>query len=285
MNEDSGVGGHTSGLGATQRTDRWWIEPLWTALGFLAFVVYSNWAAFQGEHFWIGEQGVGGYLSPFYSPVLFYPDGAAESLHAHAWLGEWPTWLKSIWPPFMPQSPAWLILAGPMSFRATCYYYRKFYYRSLFLAPPGCAVGPAKQKKYRGETALLLFQNLHRYTWYIAVCFIAILSWDAFVSFWEGGVVGGNFGVGVGSIVLTINPILLGMYTFGCHSCRHLVAGKLNCFSCGLVPKARHSLWQKVTNLNENHMFWAWVSMVWVGLTDVYVRLVSMGVINDLNTW
>ena len=92
---------------------------------------------------------------------------------------------------------------------------------STVTTPPGCAVGPMGQKKYRGETALFLFQNLHRYTWYIAVCFIAILSWDAFVSYWEGGIVGGNFGVGVGSIVLTINPILLGMYTFGCHSCRH----------------------------------------------------------------
>ena len=82
-----------------------------------------------------------------------------------------------------------------------------------------------------------------------------------------------------------LNPILLGMYTFGCHSCRHLVAGKLDCFSCGAVPKARYSLWQKVTKLNENHMFWAWVSMIWVGLTDAYVRLCSMGIITDLNTW
>jgi hypothetical protein len=32
-------------------------------------------------------------------------------------------------------------------------------------------------------------------------------------------------------------------------------------------------------------MLWAWVSMIWIGLTDVYIRLVSMGVIQDLNTW
>ncbi len=64
-----------------------------------------------------------------------------------------------------------------------------------------------------------------------------------------------------------------------------MVARKRNCFSCGAVPKARYSLWQKVTKLNENHMFWAWVSMIWVGLTDAYVRLCSMGIITDLNTW
>jgi hypothetical protein len=27
------------------------------------------------------------------------------------------------------------------------------------------------------------------------------------------------------------------------------------------------------------------MSLFWVGFTDVYVRLVSMGVITDLNTW
>ena len=32
-------------------------------------------------------------------------------------------------------------------------------------------------------------------------------------------------------------------------------------------------------------MQFAWVSLIWVVFTDVYVRLVSMGVITDLNTW
>jgi hypothetical protein len=29
-------------------------------------------------------------------------------------------------------------------------------------------------------------------------------------------------------------------------------------------------------------MLYAWISLVWVALTDLYVRLVSMGVIHDL---
>jgi hypothetical protein len=29
-------------------------------------------------------------------------------------------------------------------------------------------------------------------------------------------------------------------------------------------------------------MEFAWVSLIWVALTDVYVRLLSMGVISDL---
>jgi len=36
-------------------------------------------------------------------------------------------------------SPAFLILIGPLSFRLTCYYYRKAYYRSFWLAPVACA--------------------------------------------------------------------------------------------------------------------------------------------------
>ena len=32
-------------------------------------------------------------------------------------------------------------------------------------------------------------------------------------------------------------------------------------------------------------MAFAWVSLFWVAVTDLYVRLVSMGVITDLNTW
>jgi hypothetical protein len=29
-------------------------------------------------------------------------------------------------------------------------------------------------------------------------------------------------------------------------------------------------------------MEWAWISLYWVGFADLYVRLVSMGIITDL---
>ena len=209
-----------------------------------------------------------------------------ETPVAHAWLGAWPAWLQNVWPAWLPTSPAWLILAGPLSFRATCYYYRKFYYRAYFMSPPGCAVGPAPQKRYMGETFFFLFQNLHRYTWYIAVTYIVILGWDAFVGFWQHGeVLSGQFGIGVGTVMLCLNAVFLGLYVLGCHSCRHIVAGKLNCFSCTKITRTRYSLWQRVTRLNEHHMFWGWVSMIWVGLTDAYIRLCANGIITDYNTW
>ncbi len=265
----------------TQRTDRWWFEPLWTAIGFLCFVIYTTWAMLQGNYYWwsAGVEGFGGYLSPFYSPLIFInpiANGAAPM--DHSWFGSWPEW----WPNLIPASPAILILAGPLSFRMTCYYYRKFYYRAYFMSPPGCSVKGIRNKKYKGETALLIFQNLHRLTLYIAIGIIFILSYDAILSFFQGG----KFGVGVGSIILTINPILLIGYTFGCHAFRHLIGGQKDCFTCpNGKPTFRYRIWKRVSWLNGHHMIWAWISMIWVAFTDIYVRMVSSGYWIDMNTW
>jgi hypothetical protein len=270
-------GGFRTGLAATMRTDRWWVEPLWTGVGFALFVLYSTWAAFQGDYYFFG-----GYLSPMYSPLLFTdPSMPGAAPLEHAIFGAWPTWLRAIWPPFVPPSPAILILAAPLSFRLTCYYYRKFYYRAYFMTPPACAVGARPQRNYKGETALFLFQNLHRYTLYIAIAYILVLSYDAFLAFWRDG----HFGIGVGTLVLAINPILLATYTLGCHSFRHLVGGRLDCFTCDSAAKTRYGIWQKVSWLNGRHMLFAWISLIWVGFADFYVRMVSMGYIHDLSTW
>jgi hypothetical protein len=267
------MGGHRKGLAQTSRTDVWWLEPLATGAGFLAFVLYSTWAAFQASHYFFDP-----YLSPFYSPLLFVnPDVAGGAPVEHAWFGAWPAW----WPAWLPASPAFFILAFPLSFRLTCYYYRKFYYRSYFLSPPACAVGAFPQSKYKGETVLFLFQNLHRFTLYFAIAFIALLYYDGFMAFFKDG----KFGVGVGTIVLLINPTLLALYTFGCHSFRHLTGGRLDCFSCDAASSARHKVFEKVSWLNARHMRFAWFSLFWVGFSDVYVRLVSMGVIHDFSTW
>jgi len=196
----------------------------------------------------------------------------------HSWFGSWPSWM----PKLIPATPAILILAGPLSFRMTCYYYRKFYYRAYFLTPPACAVGGVQQKEYKGETALLVFQNLHRYTLYIALGFVAMLTYDGILAFFRGG----KFGVGVGSIVLMINPILLAGYTFGCHALRHLVGGDKDCFTCPKgKPTTRYKLWKGVSWLNGRHMIWAWLSMIWVVFADIYVRMVSTSKWVDYSTW
>jgi len=282
MSNTALTGGHAGGFGANQRTDRWWVGPLLTLFGLLGFVVYTTWAAFEGTHFWYANgitEGFGGYLSPLYSPVLYHPgDVLGGTPASHAWISQiWPSW----WPDFMPASPAFFILIFPGSFRFTCYYYRKAYYRAFSATPPACAVGARGQGTYRGETRWMLFQNLHRYALYFAIIFIGILAFDAVQGFFRGGV----FGVGVGSIVLTINVVLLAGYTFGCHSFRHLIGGKLNKFSGCAFAQVRHGAWKQCSALNERHMLFAWMSLFWVGFTDVYVRLVSAGVWTDYSTW
>jgi len=267
------IGGHENGFGATQRTDAWWQAPAAVFAGFSAFVVYVTWAAFQGEHYFTNP-----YLSPLYSPVTWVNTAAAGSAPlSHAWFGTTPGW----WPSFLPYSPAFFILPFPGLFRLTCYYYRKAYYRAFVGSPPACAVGPASKKKYEGETKVLLFQILHRYTMYFAVIFVFILYYDAFIAFFKDG----KFGFGVGTFVLLLNATLLGCYTFGCHSFRHLIGGRQDCMTCVGKPTLRYKGWKRSSWLNARHQLFAWLSLFWVGFTDVYVRLVSMGVITDLNTW
>lgn len=227
----------------TLRRDAWWLQPLLVVLGLGGFVIYSTWAALQGRNYYAEP-----YLSPFYSPLI---------------LVDW-------W----PFSPAILILWSPLGFRVTCYYYRKAYYRSFFWDPPACAVGEPR-KEYHGETKFpFILQNLHRYFLYAAVVVLAFLWYDAIIAFFFNG----HFGVGVGSLVLLANVILLSFYTFSCHSLRHLIGGNLGCFSA--CPN-RHKLWGQVSRLNERHMLWAWISLAMVGFADLYVRLVAAGVITD----
>jgi len=124
----------------------------------------------------------------------------------------------------------------------------------------------------------LILQNLHRYFLYVALIFLIILWYDAIRAFWfEEG-----FGIGVGSLVLLTNIILLSLYTFSCHSLRHIVGGKLDCFSCVSFGGPRHAAWRGTTILNERHMLFAWLSLFSVGLSDLYVRLVATGTIRDL---
>ena len=233
-------------LFGTQRNDIWWVGPLATGVGLLIFVVYVTWAGLVGVHYQWGP-----YLSPFSSPLID-PD----------------------WWPF---SPAIFILWAPGGFRLTCYYYRKAYYRAFFLTPAACAVG-GRPQKYRGERALLIFQNLHRYMLPFALALVVFLAHDAVVSFRFAD----GWGIGVGSIVLTLNAIFLAAFTFGCNSLRHLVGGNVDCFSCVRFGPQRYKVWQIVTRFNEHHMEWAWISLFWVGFTDLYVRLLSMGIITDL---
>jgi hypothetical protein len=245
-------------FGRTSRKDMWWLQPLAVFLGFSCFIVYVTWAAFQGVHYRSGP-----YLSPLYSPELW-------GNPLTAWIGGKPGW----YPSWLVFSPAFFILWGPGGFRFTCYYYRGAYYKSFWADPPSCTVGEPR-KSYRGERKFpLILQNIHRYFLYVALFFIADLAYDAWNGFWFNG----HFGVGVGSIVLLLNVVLLSLYTFGCHALRHRVGGVLDRLTGSPVRQKAHEC---VSCLTARHQMWAWISLFWVGFTDFYVRACSMGLIRD----
>ena len=244
----------------TLRQDNWWVYPLLTFLGFTAFVVYSTWRAFSGDNYYSTP-----YLSPFYSPCLATAcvDGSSDLGQP---VGDW--WRLS---------PALIILVFPLGFRLTCYYYRKAYYRSFWLSPPACAVAEP-HGKYTGETRLpLILQNIHRYFWVAAVLVGAVLTFDTILAFRNED---GEWGhMGLGTLIFLANITFIWLYTLGCHSCRHIVGGRLRHFSKHPV---RYKMWGFVSKLNAKHGAYAWLSLFSVAIADLYVYLLATDTINDL---
>lgn len=232
------------------RRDLWWIQPVLTVAVLGAFGIYAFWAGVIAQTGHVVEP----YLSPFYSPLI---------------ITEW-------W----PLSPALLVMWATLFFRVTCYYYRKSYYRAFFWDPPACTVGELRgtNENYGGENRFpYILQNLHRYLWWASSVVLLFLWYDTIKAFFfhEG------FGIGAGSAILLVNVILLSGYSLSCHSFRHIVGGKVNCYSCTLGGRVRYKLWNWASMLNVFHGQWAWFSLVVVALTDLYIRLVAAGTITD----
>jgi hypothetical protein len=257
----AGVGGPARArIGArTLRQDRWWVAPLTTFVVFFAFVVYATIRAFQGSHYYVEP-----YLSPFYSPCLgSCVSGSSDFGQPFAW---WPL------------SAALIVLIFPLGFRLSCYYYRKAYYRAFWLSPPACAVAEPHHA-YSGESRFpLILNNIHRYFWYAAVVVALVLTYDTVLAF--GPAEGESAGVhmGLGSLVFLINIVLIWLYTLSCHSCRHIVGGRLRHFSKHPV---RYRMWSWVSRLNARHSLYAWLSLFSVALADLYVLLLASGAFSD----
>jgi hypothetical protein len=241
----------------TLRQDRWWLYPLTTFVAFAAFVVYATVRAFWGNHTYFHDP----YLSPFYSPCL-----TSDCMKEAADFGRPITWWSL--------SPALIILIFPLGFRMSCYYYRKAYYRAFWLSPPACAVAEP-HSGYSGERRFpLIINNIHRYFWYVAVLFAILLTYDAVISFKDAD--GGH--VGLGSIILVVNAALIWLYTLSCHSCRHVVGGRLRHFSKHPV---RYQAWTFVSKLNSKHAQFAWLSLFSIAIADLYIYLLANGTISE----
>src|SRR5690606_11896519 len=121
-------------------------------------------------------------------------------------------------------------------------------------------------------------QNLHRYFLYLSIPILLFLWYDTLMAFrFPDG-----FGIGVGSLVLLANVVLLSGYLLGCHSLRHLIGGRVDCYSCSRFGEARHKGWKAASVFNRHHMLWAWASLAFVCFADFYVRMVASGAVADL---
>lgn len=249
----------TTVLPAGQRTlrrDLWWLEPALVVTGFTLFVIYSLWTGTQTAGYYSEP-----YLSPYFSPCI--TANCEHLTFGVPFVGKW-----------YNLAPAGWIVFFPLLFRGTCYYFRRTYYRSYFLSPPACAVRDVP-KSYSGETRFpLIMQNIHRYTWYIAVVIFVILAYDAILAFNFDG----RLGIGLGSLVITAEAVLIGLYTFSCHSCRALCGGWVDSFHS---RPFWYRLWSAISRLNVRHGLFFWVSLGWTVVTDVYVRMLAAGILVD----
>jgi hypothetical protein len=246
----------------TLRTDNWRQAPLTTFTLLSIWVLYALVRTASQRAYFVQQYH---YLSPFSSPCVS-SSCPSDARDFGTWFGHFP--------PFLPL--ALLVLPFLLGFRLTCYYYRKAYYRAFWGSPPACGVAEP-HTGYSGETRFpLIFQNLHRYFFAAAVVISVINTYDAIRAFQgkDGGV-----GVGLGTLIMVINVILLWTYTASCHSCRHIIGGKIRSFS---RHPLRYKAWTLVSKLNTRHMELAWTTLGTLMLTDGYIALVSSGAFSDL---
>ena len=247
----------------TLRTDRWWIQPALTVTVLVAFIIYATIRAFENANYFAAP-----LISPFYSPCLSTSCVTGASL-----LGT-PIGLLKIFGLIV--SPALFILAFPLGFRMTCYYYRKAYYRSFWMSPPACAVAEPHEK-YTGESkSPLIIQNAHRWFFYAGLIFNILLTTDAILAFRNSEKQWGH--MSIGTLVLLANATFLWLYSASCHTCRHTIGGRLRNFSKHPI---RYQAWTIVSKLNHKHQNFAWISLIGVALADVYVRAVASGAITN----
>ncbi|MGH2843275.1 MAG: succinate dehydrogenase, partial [Solirubrobacteraceae bacterium] len=221
------------------------MTPLLVVTGLSILGVYAIVVAAINKDFLYLQAG-GKYLSPLYSPDL----SALFGWHN----GKFPY--------------AFLVLWAPLGLRSTCYYYRKSYYRSYFLMPPACAVSglarrkPSGESDYKGETKFpWVLNNVHRVFFYFALIVVGFLWYDAIRAFIWKTPSGTYFGIGLGSMIMLVDVILLSGFTLGCNSFRHLIGGGMPCLSCSATARVRQKGWRGVSFLNARHSTWAWFSL------------------------
>ncbi|GGM73831.1 hypothetical protein GCM10007108_09720 [Thermogymnomonas acidicola] len=177
-------------------------------------------------------------------------------------------------------SPTVLVLPIVGLFRLTCYAYRKDYHRHIFSHPMACRADVRHEntkRKYNGETRFFRVENVHRYFMYASWPIIPFFFYDVYVSITYKGFAE----LSLGSIILLINAIFVTLYTFSCHSLRHVTAGGAECFGCVFnqsQPRssARWGFFRFQSALNRHHEALAWTSLSLLIFVDLYIRALGV---------
>jgi len=173
-------------------------------------------------------------------------------------------------------SPTILIVPLPGAFRLTCYAYRKDYHRHLFNHPLGCANpnrADGANRKYTGErNAIFQLENFHRYFLYAGIAILPFFYYDFAHSLaFSGGI------LRLGSLFLLANALTLTAWTLSCHAFRHLIGGNVDCYSCVAGGGLRKNVYERQSWLNKHHEALAWISLLTIFFTDLYLRGLAAG--------
>ena len=173
-------------------------------------------------------------------------------------------------------SPSILIVPIPGLFRLTCYAYRKDYHRHLFHHPLACENAEREDsptRKYTGEkNAIFQFENLHRYMLYAGIILLPFFYYDFYVSLLYQN------SLRIGSLILLTNALTLTGWTLSCHAFHHLIGGNIDCYSCATAGGARNAIWRHQSWWNSHHEALAWISLVTIFFTDLYLRGLIAGI-------
>ena len=258
-----------TGLFATFRTDKWWIQPLLMGSVLIGFGIYTILVLLLEHGFLLNGD--------YENELIYYNDKTSEKANGAHYISP----ISSPGPDAVPEfikellvtDGSWMLPAtllfiwAPLGFRATCYYGRRVYYRALLANPIAIAVDKPI-KSYSGENSFpFILQNVHRYFLYLAILLAILHIYHAAESF----IFDGGFGIGFGSLLLTIDALFLSLYVSSCHSLRNLMGGNIDCLSCANYVKKKGTSW--VSYLNQFHGTYFWISLISIMAADFYIRI------------
>lgn len=230
------------------RSGPWWSNPVVLATSLIIWFLYAVVRVFTGHWYFVAQYH---YLTPFYSPCV-----SGECVPGSSTFGQW---IPAI-PPIIPY--AFVSLPFVLGFRLSCYYCCGAYYKE-FRRAFKCEAAQNPHASNSGETKLLrILHKLHRFFFCMAVLILVLNTWDMVQAFRGPD---GDFGVGLGSIIMLTNVVLLWAYTLSGYSCHYVAGGRF----------------MKFSRLNAKHQQLAWATLGTLTVTDLYIMLVASGAFSD----